>query len=230
MKIVVANLPFHGTDRDLAVIQGLPNVEVIKLSPEQFGRGVNGAKLLILPGSSHTTRDLEVLRANGGEQMIHSHLAQGGFVLGICGGMQWMCEKLDDPLLTQGEQTSVDGIGLIPNSRTIWGTTMISTQIRAQLSIAGGGAITGVEHRSGYTTFGAQYHPLAHILNRKFEGTQPDEVALPTGNGNGEVVRWAPGSETVDGVVLDDMHIVGSYIHLILTNPTVLEMLLPLVN
>ncbi len=230
MRIVVANLPFHGTDRDLAVIQGLPNVEVIKLPAEQFTSGTMGAKLLILPGSSHTTRDLEVLRANGGEEMIHEHLGQGGFVLGICGGMQWMCEKLTDPFLTQGDQTSVTGLGLIPKSHTIWGNTMISTQVSAELNIAGGGAISGVEHRSGYTTFGAQNQPLARIINRKFEGAQPKEAVLPTQGGSGEVVRWAPGAETIDGVVLDNMHIVGTYLHLILTNTKFLELLLPLVN
>lgn len=230
MRIAVAKLPFHGTDRDLAVIQGLPNVEVIKLSPEQFAQGTNGAKLLILPGSSHTTRDLEVLRANGGEEMIHDHLGQGGFVLGICGGMQWLCETLYDPFLTQGEQVSVAGLGLIPNSRTIWGTTMISTQVSAELSIASGGAISGVEHRSGYTTFGEQNQPLARIINRKFEGAQAKEAVLPAQEGSREVIRWAPGSETTDGVVLNNMHIVATYLHLILTNTKFLEILLPLVN
>jgi len=233
-RVAVLDLPFHGTDRDFEALRGLPNVDLVKMPPSEFAQRGKGAKLIILPGSARTTSDLKYLRAEGGEELIRSHLAQGGFLFGICGGLQMMGEQLLDPLLTQGDETRVEGLSLIPFSVTTFGPTMLSSSTTASLTNAAG-EIKGREHRSGQTTFGneMQYSPLARIVSRVLENEidVPEPATLPVADSNGNIVPryWAPGTELMDGVVLDGMHIMASYIHLIFANPSFLSAVLPIV-
>ena len=69
----------------------------VRLSWVRDPRDLVGADWVILPGSKHTSADLAWLRAQGLDQAIVAHARQGRPVLGICGGLQMLGQRLVDP-------------------------------------------------------------------------------------------------------------------------------------
>ncbi|GEM88549.1 cobyric acid synthase [Meiothermus granaticius] len=76
-------------------LKHLPNVE---LSWARKPQDLDGADLIVLPGSKHTVSDLEWLRREGFETPIRRHIEQGKPLLGICGGLQMLGQAIHDPL------------------------------------------------------------------------------------------------------------------------------------
>ena len=74
-------------------------------------RGIDDADLVILPGSKHVTADLAWLRESGLAAAVKARAESGGRVLGICGGLQMLGERLDDPAGVDGSGV---GLGLLP--------------------------------------------------------------------------------------------------------------------
>jgi len=67
---------------------------------------LGGADLVVLPGSKHVASDLQWLRARG----FAGALAREHRVLGVCGGMQMLGERIEDPAGVDG---SAAGLGLL---------------------------------------------------------------------------------------------------------------------
>jgi adenosylcobyric acid synthase len=76
-------------------------------------RDLDDAKLVVLPGSKHVADDLQWLHRNGLAAAIKQRAAAGGRVLGICGGLQLLGERIDDPHGVDGDGR---GLGLLPVS------------------------------------------------------------------------------------------------------------------
>jgi adenosylcobyric acid synthase len=76
-------------------------------SPED----IDGADLVILPGSKHVAADLGWLRRSGLAEALGARARSGRRVLGICGGMQMLGERVEDEAGVDG---SADGLGLLP--------------------------------------------------------------------------------------------------------------------
>jgi adenosylcobyric acid synthase len=72
---------------------------------------LDGATLVVLPGSKHVAGDLAWLRRSGVGAAITRRVAGGGRVLGVCGGLQLLGERMEDPNGVDGEG---DGLGLLP--------------------------------------------------------------------------------------------------------------------
>jgi adenosylcobyric acid synthase len=66
---------------------------------------------VIIPGSKATVADLEWLRERGLADGISAHAAHGKPVLGICGGFQMLCRRIDDPV--ESKAGGVDGLNLL---------------------------------------------------------------------------------------------------------------------
>lgn len=98
---------------NLDEFQPLKNVPGVRLvwvrSPSQL-LGLTAGDWVVLPGSKSTAADLAWLRAQGLDQAITRHAAQGGAVLGICGGLQMLGEALIDP---HGIDGNAPGLGLL---------------------------------------------------------------------------------------------------------------------
>ena len=70
--------------------------------------------LIVLPGTRATIADLDWLRSSGLDSAIQKHAAEGGHVLGICGGLQMLGTRLDDPDGVEAVAgTTVPGLGLL---------------------------------------------------------------------------------------------------------------------
>ncbi len=75
-------------------------------TPDQL----SGADLVVLPGSKHVCADLRWLRDTGIGDAV-GHLAAVTPVLAVCGGLQMLGTRLDDPAGVDG---SAAGLGLLP--------------------------------------------------------------------------------------------------------------------
>ncbi|MDH4450645.1 MAG: cobyric acid synthase [Rhodoferax sp.] len=99
---------------NLDEFQPLKNIPGLKLqwvrSPSELA-GLKPSDWVILPGSKHTSGDLAWLRAQGLDAAVAQHAAQGGAVLGVCGGLQMLGEALIDP---HGIDGNAPGLGLLP--------------------------------------------------------------------------------------------------------------------
>jgi len=74
-------------------------------------KDIAGAAVVVLPGSKHVAGDLDWLRNSGVGSAITQRVASGGRVLGICGGLQMLGERIDDQ---HGVDGSGAGLGLLP--------------------------------------------------------------------------------------------------------------------
>jgi adenosylcobyric acid synthase len=72
---------------------------------------IEDADLVILPGSKFVAADLAWLQANGFVEVLSARIKRGGRVMGICGGLQMLGERLEDPANVDGRAT---GLGILP--------------------------------------------------------------------------------------------------------------------
>jgi len=114
--VVVPHLPSFSNHTDFDPLQLHPGVQVVfAKSPET----IQGADLLVLPGSKSVCRDLARLRQQGWEEFIQRHVRYGGKVLGICGGFQMLGRAIHDPHGQEGDAGSAVGLGLLDMETTL---------------------------------------------------------------------------------------------------------------
>jgi adenosylcobyric acid synthase len=115
-RVAVPVYPRISNHTDFDALRLHPGVEVILVGP---GQPLPAADLVILPGSKHVRADLEFLRAQGWAGALLRHLRYGGHVIGICGGLQMLGTRIDDPHGVEGEPGSSAGIGLLDLETTL---------------------------------------------------------------------------------------------------------------
>ena len=87
----------------------------VHLSFVRDARDIEKADWLILPGSKQTRSDLAWLRQRGMERAIRAHIAAGRPVLAVCGGLQLLGERLEDPEGLEGAAAGEEaGLSLLP--------------------------------------------------------------------------------------------------------------------
>lgn len=154
------------------------------------------ADIILLPGSKSTLSDLYELRRNGVAQAIVRAHREGATVMGICGGYQLMGREVCDPDHVEGEIERLPGLGLLPVSTRMQGEK-VTRQVRFRF-LEDSAVCEGYEIHMGTTT------PLA------------DVPVSPLNN-------LADGRE--DGYFVDRT-CMGTYVHGILDNPSVIDYLL----
>ena len=154
------------------------------------------ADIILLPGSKSTLSDLYELRRNGVAQAIVRAHREGATVMGICGGYQLMGREVCDPDHVEGEIERLPGLGLLPVSTRMQGEK-VTRQVRCRFHVDSA-VCAGYEIHMGPTT------PLAHVpvspLNHLADGRE-------------------------DGYFVDRT-CMGTYVHGILDNPSVIDYLL----
>ncbi len=147
-------------------------------APEEL----DGADLVVLPGSKQTISDLAWLRAHGFARALRDWAAAGRPLLGICGGMQMLGCHLHDPQGHDGVRCdAAEGLGLLPlatrfgpDKRLVRGAYTFAS-LPAPWTGWAGAAFDGYEIRCGST-----------------EPLEPVAVALR--DGSGAPVGWLAGS------------------------------------
>jgi adenosylcobyric acid synthase len=108
LRIAVVRLPRMSNVTDVDPLAAEPGVLVdLATTPAQL----DGADLVILPGTRATVNDLGWLRANGLAAAIADRAAQGRPVLGICGGYQMLAGEITDEI--ESRAGTVPGLGLL---------------------------------------------------------------------------------------------------------------------
>jgi adenosylcobyric acid synthase len=98
-------------------ISNSTDVEALACEPGVLVRWVTDpadladADVVVIPGSKATVPDLAWLRERGLADGITAHARQGKPMLGICGGFQMLCRRIDDPV--ESMAGLVDGLGLL---------------------------------------------------------------------------------------------------------------------
>lgn len=137
MHIKVVKFPRISNFTDCNALSMLNGVEVSYVEkPERL----EGADMIILPGSKNTISDLLWMRQNGLEAGIKKQADRGTLIFGICGGYQMLGMELADEV--QAESSGVKhcaGMGLLPVT-----TIMQEDKIRTRISGHLPDAIEGV--------------------------------------------------------------------------------------
>lgn len=154
------------------------------------------ADIILLPGSKSTLSDLYELRRNGVAQAIVRAHREGATVMGICGGYQLMGREVCDPDHVEGEIERLPGLGLLPVSTRMQGEK-VTRQVRFRF-LEDSAVCEGYEIHMGTTTPLADVpvSPLNHLADGREDGYFVDRTCM------------------------------GTYIHGILDNPSVIDYLL----
>lgn len=115
---------------------------------------LSDSELVVLPGSKHVAADLAWLRGTGLAERVVAAAAAEVPVLGICGGLQMLGVRIEDPFGVEG---AADGLGLLPIVTTYLPDkrtelTSCRFELPAPWSWLSGLAISGYEIRHGRTS------------------------------------------------------------------------------
>lgn len=154
------------------------------------------ADIILLPGSKSTLSDLYELRRNGVAQAIVRAHREGATVMGSCGGYQLMGREVCDPDHVEGEIERLPGLGLLPVSTRMQGEK-VTRQVRFRF-LEDSAVCEGYEIHMGTTTPLADVpvSPLNHLADGREDGYFVDRTCM------------------------------GTYVHGILDNPSVIDYLL----
>ena len=94
LRVAVVQLPHIANFTDFAPLESEPAVSLVYAATP---RDLDGATLLIVPGSKDTIADLRALKSSGIAAALVGHHARGGRVLGVCGGFQMLGHAVADP-------------------------------------------------------------------------------------------------------------------------------------
>ena len=108
LRVAVVRLPRISNSTDVEALACEPGVQVRWAgAPAELA----DADIVVIPGSKATVADLGWLRERGMADAIVAHARRGGVVLGICGGLQMLCRRIDDAV--ESGQGTVAGLGLL---------------------------------------------------------------------------------------------------------------------
>jgi adenosylcobyric acid synthase len=108
LRVCAIRLPRISNSTDVEALACEPGVLVRWCSD---AADLADADVVVIPGSKATVSDLAWLRDRGLADGVVAHASDGKPVLGVCGGFQMLCRRIDDPVESQGG--TVDGLGLL---------------------------------------------------------------------------------------------------------------------
>lgn len=167
--VVVPYLPSFSNHTDFDPLQLHPGVKVsFAKSPDE----IDGADLIVLPGSKSVVTDLVQLRARGWETFIQRHLRYGGKLLGICGGFQMLGAAIHDPLGLEGEIRAVAGLNLLRMETTLQSEKCLRQSLGYFYQQTT--AVIGYQIHLGVSHGPALQRPL-FLLNEEADGAMSDD-------------------------------------------------------
>jgi adenosylcobyric acid synthase len=108
LRVAALRLPRISNSTDVEALACEPGVLVRWVADPA---DLADADLIVIPGSKSTVTDLDWLRGRGLAEPIRAHADAGKPVLGVCGGFQMLCRRIDDPVESGAGDTS--GLGLL---------------------------------------------------------------------------------------------------------------------
>ncbi|HSV30948.1 MAG TPA: cobyric acid synthase [Atribacteraceae bacterium] len=159
LVIGVVRFPHLSNFTDFQPLEAEPDVALCYLhSPDKLA----GCDLVILPGSKATVNDLEWLKAKGFPAVLNRHLAEGGVLLGICGGFQMLGRFLHDPWGLESTESFREGLGFL-EMKTVFQRDKILRRVEGFSPYLPGARVTGYEIHQGRTILGEGYAPFLEL-------------------------------------------------------------------
>ena len=109
--VAVVGFPRISNLDEFQPLKNVPGVRLLWVRSPADVAALKPSDWIVLPGSKSTVADLAWMRAQGLDRAVAAHAAQGGAVLGVCGGLQMLGEALIDSVGIDGNGP---GLGLLP--------------------------------------------------------------------------------------------------------------------
>jgi adenosylcobyric acid synthase len=203
-KIGIAAIyfPHISNFTDLSPLEHDPAVALHYL---HYPRSLKGYKSLILPGSKNVRGDLDWLYSLGWEAEIRDFRAEGGIIMGICGGYQMLGNSIADPHGVEGPAGSTQGLSLLAVETVLEKDKCLSNALG---TIVGTTAEpSGYEIHMGRSLVSAACTPFIRVSARN---NRPED--------------------DLDGAVSGDGRVMGTYFHGLFDEPAVRQWFLSLVE
>ncbi len=124
-RVAALALPRISNHTDMDSLRLNPDVHFEWVGPQQK---IPPCDLIIIPGSKNVRADLQFLREQKWDEDIKRHLRYGGKLIGICGGMQMLGEKILDPLGIEGAAGESPGLGFLAIETTLTAAKILRQQ------------------------------------------------------------------------------------------------------
>jgi adenosylcobyric acid synthase len=170
LKVLVPVLPRISNHTDFDPLRLHPQVELCFVGP---GQAIPPADLLILPGSKSVRADLAFLREQGWEAAIAKHLRYGGKLLGICGGLQMLGSRIDDPHGLEGPAGSSQGLGLLDFSTVLEAQKQLRN-VRGRLCLENA-EVSGYEIHAGVSSGAGLESAAVQLDDGRCDGAQSED-------------------------------------------------------
>ena len=158
LRVHVPALPRISNHTDFDALRLHPQVDLHVIGS---GQSLEGADLIVLPGSKSVRADLAWLREQGWEAELQRHLRYGGRVIGICGGFQMLGTALHDPDGLEGDPGTTPGLGLLATETTLAPEKQL-TRVAGRLTLEDA-AVSGYEIHLGRTAGPDLERPAAQL-------------------------------------------------------------------
>ncbi len=188
--IAVIRLPHISNFNDFDPLMQLKGLQLVYLKTPQR---LDPFQAVILPGSKSTRNDLEWLKTTGWADVLEAYAADGGHLLGICGGYQILGRNVLDPQGVEGPAGDTPGLGLLP----------VETVLKAPKTTTLTTFLWNTKKGSGYEIHMGQ--------TRRTGGAAMFEVKT----------RNQIPCEDTDGCVANDHRVMGTYIHGLFDTPEI---------
>ncbi len=142
VALVLAGRTYN--EEDFAPLAAEPDVRFRVL---RFASDWGHPDLVILPGTTDVAADFDALEAGGVLDALRAHAASGGWVAGICGGLQMMGRRLLDPHHYKYTFDEKAMLGLL-DVDTVFAAEPVFTRLRG-VSAPGGFLLRGFETHRG---------------------------------------------------------------------------------
>lgn len=182
LTVAAVRLPRISNSTDIEALACEPGVVVRWVTDPA---DVAGADVVVLPGTKATVADLNWLRATGLAEPITAHARAGRPVLGVCGGFQMLCRRIEDPVESRAGR--VEALGLVEADiefaaeKTLrhWTTPLHGYEIHhGQVVRSDADDWAGIGVRRG-AVYGTHWHGL--FDNDEFRRTWLTEAAAAAG-------------------------------------------------
>lgn len=200
LYLAVVKLPFLANYDDFLALEHEPGVDLRFIDDAE---DLDGADLVMIPGTKSTMSDLAWMRREGFVDAIEKHANRGGLVLGICGGCQMLGETIEDPYGIESHEPYAQGLGLLP-LRTRFKRKKSTARVVARPNPGWFGTSEDAPEISGYEIHMGSVTP-----------TDADAPAFTVVSRNGEFARYADGAVSKAGTV------VGTMLHGIFENESI---------
>jgi adenosylcobyric acid synthase len=175
LRVAVPVYPRISNHTDFDALRLHPQIDLQMIAPNQ---AIPACDLIILPGSKNVRGDLKKLREFGWEQQIAKHLRYGGKVIGICGGLQMLGNKIHDPHGIEGSAGSSAGLGYIDIETTLE-TEKQLRRVEGHL-LFDNAKVNGYEIHAGITKGSALDNPLVKLSDRTEGAVSADNQIIST--------------------------------------------------